>query len=125
MDWKNRPNTQPNCHFRKYSLFNGQQASYIIVKYEQWKSINDVQRAFRREFYPKALCKGPNNLAYTRILKRFKEEIALQQQAPADTEQQRYTDNFKQNPKYHVRQAARVLGLSYGAIWRILRKNLK
>ena len=44
----------PNRHFRKDSPFNGQLASLIIAKYEQSKSIKEVQRAFRTEFYSKS-----------------------------------------------------------------------
>ena len=121
----------PSRHFRKNSPFNGQQASFIIVKYKQSKS-NKVKRVFRKEFYPKALRKVSNILAVTSILKHFKEETALRPQAPAGRSSEPLQYNiqtvkiyFEQNPKCHVRQAARVLDLSYGVIWKILRKNLK
>ena len=122
----------PNRHFRKNSPFNGKQAAFILSKYEEFKSIKEVQRAFRKEFYPKKPRQVPNILAFTRILKRFKEESALRPRVPAGRSSEPLRNNidavkknFEQNPKCHIREAARVLGLSYGSIWRILRKNLK
>ena len=64
----------PNRRFRKNSPFNGEQAAFILTKYEQSKSIKEVQRAFRKGFYPKNLCEAPNILAFTRNMQRFKEE---------------------------------------------------
>ena len=118
-------------NFKKYSPFNGQYALFIIVKYEQSKSIKKIQRAFRREFYPKAPRKVPNIVAFTRILKRFKEETALEPQAPTGGSSEPLQNNIEtyyyygQNSKCHVRQAVRVLDLRNGAIWRISKKNLK
>ena len=122
----------PNRRFRKNSPFNGEQAAFILTKYEQSKSIKEVQRAFRKGFYPKNPREVPNILAFTRIMQRFKEESALRPQVPAGRSSEPLRNNieavkkiFEQNPKCHIREAARVLGLSYGAIWKILRKNLK
>ena len=111
-------------------IFNGQQKSFISVKYEQSKSI--VQRAFRREFYSKAPRKVPNIFAFTRILKLCKEKnwsstwSLCRQIKRAIAEQQTVKFYFEQNPKSPVRQAERALGFSYFEIfWRIMRKNLK
>ena len=43
----------PNRSFRKNSPFNEKQAAFILTKYEQSKSIKEVQRKFRMEFYQK------------------------------------------------------------------------
>ena len=121
------PNTQTKSPLEKNSHFNGQRPSFIIVKCEQSQSIKEVKRAFRREFYPKAPRKVLNILAFARILKHFKKETALRSQAPTGSSSMPLQNNietvfFKRNPKCHGRQAARVLGLSYRAIWRILEK---
>ena len=61
----------PSYHFRKNSLFNGQQASFFIVKYKQSKSIKEVQRAFRRKFYPKAPRKDAQYLGIHKNFETF------------------------------------------------------
>ena len=78
--WKMNQIRSPSRHFRKNSPFNGQQTPFIIVKYEQSNIIKEVQRAFRRKFYPKARRKVPCILAFTRT---FKEETTFRPQAPA------------------------------------------
>ena len=122
----------PNRHFRKNSPFNGKQAAFILSKYEELKSIKEVQRAFRKEFSPKKPREVLNILAFTRIIKRFKEESALRPRVPAGRSSESLRNNidavklfFEQNPKCHIREAARVLGLSCGSICKILRKDLK
>ena len=89
-----------------------------------------VQRAFRKEFYPKNPRQVPKIRAFTRILQRFKEESALRPQVPVGRSREHNNveavkNCFEQNPKIHIREATRVLGLSYGTIWKILRKDLK
>ena len=108
----------PNRCFRKNSPFNGQQAAFILTEYVQSKSIKEVQRKFRKEFYPNNPREVPNILAFTRILKRFQEESALRPQVPAGRSSEPLRNNiqavkkiFEQNLKCHIREAARVLKL--------------
>ena len=118
-DWMDQI-CSPSRHFRKNSPFNGQQTSFIIVKYEQSKSIKDVQRTFRRKFHSKVPRKVHNILASTGILKYFKEETALRPQSHACRSSESLQNNietvkiyFRIILKCHVRQAARVLVLNY------------
>ena len=110
----------PNHRFRKNSPFNGEQAAFILTKYEQSKSVEEVQRAFRKGFYPNNPREVPNILGFTRIMQRFKEKSALRPQVPAGRSSEPLRNNieavkkfFEQNPKCHIREAARALGLSY------------
>ena len=113
LDLKNGQNTQPKLPLLEYFTI---QRTTVIIHHRQIRTVEEQQggpKSIQKEFYTKPPCKVPNILAITKILKRLKEETALLQ------------IYFEQNPKCHVRQAARVLDLSYGEIWRILRKNLK
>lgn len=65
-----------NC-FRETSLFTEEQVTFIVMKFEDLKSMKLVQRSFRKEFYPKNPRKVPYILAFYRIVKRFKEEESV------------------------------------------------
>ena len=115
----------PSRQFRKNSPFNRQQVSFIVVKYEQSKSIKAVQRAFRREFYPKSTRKVPNILSFTRTLKRFKEETALWPQVPGGRTSESLQNNidtvknhFEQNRKWQCKANGK-------SAWLELRSNLE
>ena len=86
---------RPNRRFRKNSPFNGEQAAFILIKFEQSKSIKEVQRAFRKGFYTKNLREVPNILAFTRIMQRFKEESALRPQVPAGRSSEPLRNNIE------------------------------
>ena len=85
----------PNRCSRKNSSFNWKQGAFILAKYEQSKSIKEVQRAFRKKFHPKNLRQVPNILTFTRILLRYKEESALLPQVAAGKSSEQLRNNIE------------------------------
>ena len=64
-------------------------------------------------------------LAFERTLQCFKEEAALRSSERMRNIDTDCENNFEQNPKTHIKEATRVLGLNDGTIWKILRKNIR
>ena len=130
---KNGSNTQPKSPLQEEFSFQRAASSIhphqICTVQEHQGGQKKIQKGILPE---ESTCEVPNILAFTRILKPFQEESSLRPQVPAGRSSEPLRNNieavkkfFEQNPKLYIREAARVLGLSYGAIWIILRKNLK
>ena len=88
-------------------------------------------RAFRKEFYPSQPRKVPSRMAFHRLIERFKDTGSIIHQHGVNPKTysvddvKRVEDFFNTNDRSHLREAAEVLGLSIGKVWRILRNDLK
>ena len=85
----------PNRSFRNNFIFNEKQGAFILTKYEQSKSIKEVQRAVREEFYPMNPRQDLSILAFTRILQLFKEESALRLQVTTGRSSEQLRNNIE------------------------------
>lgn len=115
------------------SPFNGEQVSWIILKYGELKNVSAVKRAFSTQFYKHHPREVPNYMAFKRIIDRFLESEGhtrpkvkggLKPPIPQDqiTAVKLF---FKQNKRAHLAEASRDLNISKSKVWFILRKVLK
>ena len=117
--------------FRKNSSFTNTQHTFIILKYGELKNTTLVRRAFRAKFFPNYPTKVPQLVVFQRVIDRFlkndsEKETTPRGQAPiSDDDVKSVRDFFKRNPKASIRMARDQLDLSFGSVWKILRKILK
>lgn len=122
--------SSPVRHFRKDSPFSKEQASWIIPKFGEIKSLSKLRRAFRRKFFPKNPRCVPDLKAFQRLVTRFDASAAVRPPTPpgpnaaTDEDVERVKEFFETHPETHVREASENLGMSYGKVWLILRKKL-
>ena len=71
-------------HFRSTGPFSKDEAKWVILKYEELKSVQNVRRAFRKQFYfyPSHPKKVPGRWAFERLLERFKDTGSLKPEKP-------------------------------------------
>ena len=125
------PVRSPKRSFRLNSPFSKEQCTFIIFEYGRLQSLKMVQRAFRKKFFPKNPRKVPKLHAFSRLVERFQKDAAVRPKTtPGSPETsaedvQRVKSFFLRNKKAHIRQAVHELDLSFGTIWKILRKVLK
>ena len=123
--------TSPIRHFRSTGPFSKDEAKWVILKYEELKSVQNVRRAFRKQFYPSHPKKVPGRWAFERLLERFKDTGSLKPEKPTGrrpiTKEQvdEVEKFFKTNPDAHVREASERLNIGFGTVWKILRRKLK
>ena len=107
--------TSPIRHFRSTGPFSKDEAKWVILKYEELKSVQNVRRAFRKQFYPSHPKKVPGRWAFERLLERFKDTGSLKPEKPTGrrpiTKEQvdEVEKFFKTNPDAHVREASERL----------------
>ena len=113
------------------SPFTKVQIPWIIYKMGELNNIKLDQRAFRLKFHPKNPREVPNYMAFKRLVERF--ESSGGQTRPKSPPGLVTTSEesillvknfFTENKEAHIREASRVLKISRGQIWRILRQNL-
>lgn len=123
--------SSPIRHNRRDSPFSNEQASWVVLKFGELKSVLEVRRAFRREFFPNEPRYVPQLKTFRRLIQRFQGTGATRPITPpgppevSEEEVRRVRSFFEDDPDAHVRQAAVSLGISFGKVWRILRKKLK
>ena len=123
--------SSPCRSFRRNSPFSKEQASWIVLKYGELKSLTQVRRAFRLHFFRDSNRNVPNLLAFNRLIQRFKVTASVRpaktpgRAPPPPDEVQKVEQFFTEHPKAHIRLAAKKLGMSFGKVWRILRSALK
>ena len=121
----------PNRRFKSNSPFSREQASWIVLKYGELKSMTRVRRAFRLHFMSDRHREVPTKTAFHRLVRRFKMTGSLRpitspgRAQPTADEVKKVEQFFTKNPTAHVREASRQLRMSFGKVWRILRKTLK
>ena len=115
--------SKPIRHYRQNSPFSQEQASWIILKFSELKSLIEVRRAFRQKFFPKHPRYVPAHPAFLRLVERFETAGAvhlLTAQGPGsnpDGDVSRVRWYFDDNPDCHVRGAAEQSGMSFGNVW--------
>ena len=125
------PVRSPRRGFRLDTPFSKEQSAFIIFEYGRLQSLKLVQREFRKKYCPKNPRQVPRLTAFFRLVDRFKNEAAVRPKVShgspqiSDADVQRVKSFFQRNKKAHIRQAVQELDLSFGTIWRILRKVLK
>ena len=121
----------PERRFQSNSPFTKDQSTWVILQSDKLKTLSAVRRAFRLKFFPKNPKQVPKLEAFRRIIKRFKDSGSVRpivspgRLSPTTEEVKKVEDFFKERPQAHVRLAAEHLGMSFGKVWKILRKNLK
>ena len=117
--------------FRNNSTFSAEESKFIILKYGEVKCAAAVRRAFGTKFLPKNPRKVPHQKQFQRVIDRFLGSASVRPKVPLglppDPKEsvQAVKDFFLTSPKAHIREAADRLGMSYGQVWKILRKSLK
>ena len=90
-----------------------------------------VRRAFRLLFISDRHREVPTKTAFHRLVRRFKMTGSLRpitspgRAQPTADEVKKVEQFFAKNSTAHVREASHQLGMSFGKVWRILRKTLK
>ena len=121
----------PKRSFRFNSPFSTEQCAFVIFEYGRLQSLKLVQREFRKKYFPKNPREVPRLMAFHRLVERFKKDAAVRPKVtpgPPETsaeDVQRVKSFFQRKKKAHIRQAVQELNLSFGTIWKILRKVLK
>ena len=64
----------PRRRFKKNSPFLKEEATFIIMKFAEAKSMKKIQWLFRSKFFPKNPRKVPDIWTFYRVIERFKEE---------------------------------------------------
>ena len=125
------PVRSPRKGFRVDSPFSKEQSAFIIFEFGRLQSLKLVQREFRKKYFPQNPRQVPRLNAFLRLVDRFKKEAAVRPKVThrspqiSDADVQRVKSFFQRNKKAHIRQAVQEMNLSFGTIWRILRKVLK
>ena len=125
------PVRSPKRSFRLNSPFSTEQCAFVIFEYGRLQSLKLVQREFRKKYFPKNPREVPRLMAFHRLVERFKKDAAVRPKVtpgPPGTsaeDVQRVKSFFQRKKKAHIRQAVQELNLSFGTIWKILRKVLK
>lgn len=124
----------PIRHFQKNSPFRKEQTSWVITKFAELGKLTLVRRAFRQKFFPRNPRGVPPLLSFQRLVKRFQETGATRPVVPPgrgptttsdkEVHVEKVKSFFNEHPKAHVRQASEQLGMSYGKVWTVLRRNL-
>ena len=127
--------SQQRRGFKKNSPFSKEQATFIIMKFSEVKSMKKVHRLFKTRFFPKSPRKVPDIRAFYRVVERFKSEGTSHPQIPAGINPEGNASKmanveqvkmlFTSNPTSSVMNAAKTLNMSYGTVWRILRKTMQ
>ena len=125
----------PIRRFRLNSPFDKPKSQFIITKFLETRSLVMVMRAYRKKFCPKSPRSVPGKLSFMRLLQRFEDDASVRPISPLGKSKEKdatsaeniaiVKDYFKNNKQAHIRQSVGDLGLSYGMLWRILRKSLK
>ena len=115
--------SSPYRRLKSNSPFTKEQASWIVLKYGELKSLTRVRRAFRLNFFRDKSRKVPDILAFKRLVQRFKESGSVRPvqtpgRAPLPPDDVRRVNQFfTEHPKAHIRLAATSLGMSFGKVW--------
>ena len=64
----------PRRRFKKNYPFLKEEATFIIMKFAEAKSMKKIQWLFRSKFFPKNPRKVPDIWTFYRVIERFKEE---------------------------------------------------
>ena len=123
--------SKPIGHYRQNTPFTQEQASRVVLKFGELKNLSDVRRLFSQQFFPKHPQNVPGLKAFQRIVERFGTEGTVHPTTPKgfrptpDGDVDRVRKFFDDHPDSHDRGAAEQLGMSFGKVWKILRKKLK
>ena len=73
----------PIRHFKANSLFNNEQAGWIVKKFPEVKNLTAVRRAFRLKLFPRKPSAVPRlNVFFQRLVERFRTVAATRQCVP-------------------------------------------
>ena len=90
-----------------------------------------MRGAFGTKFLPKNPKKVPHQKQFQRVIARFLESAFVRPKVPVglpptpEESVQAVKNFFLTSPKAHIREAVDRLWMSYGQVWKILRKSLK
>lgn len=116
---------------RRNQAFSKEHLSFIVRKFGQGITPIQIRRAFRNDYYPRNPSKVPGIKEFIRVIERLKKRGSAEPRkgggkAPTGLDKvQQVKQFFEKNGDAHIPEASTRLGMSTGAVWNVLRKQLK
>ena len=122
--------SSPNRHFQANSPFTKDQSVWVVQTHGKVTNLTELRRAFRRKFCSDRPRDVPSRNAFRRLVDRFdstgstRPVVGTGRGPTPETDIDKVKKFFEENPQAHVREASQRLDMSFGKVWKVLRKNL-